>query len=132
MSEVAAPVPRKLVAGLTALTIAMLSVLIWLFGPSPTEPKAPVNVAALPSTDGTLVVVELPRLVLRTFRPLDGRRDVEFSVREADEANFDVAHLRSHSSIGLPTRIYYVQEKDTLYAVYKEDAPANSRRESRP
>ena len=70
--------PRKLVAGLTALTIGMLSILGWLFGPGASEPKAPVKVAALPSTDGTLVVVDLPRLVLKTFRPLEGKREVEF------------------------------------------------------
>ena len=45
------------------------------------------------------------------------------------EGNFDIAHLRSHSSIGLPTRIFYLEENGKRYAVYKVDAPANSRRE---
>lgn len=124
--------PRKLVAGITFLTIGMLSTLVWLFGPSPNDPKAPVNIAALPSVDGTLVVVDLPRLVLKTFRPLDGKREVEFTVRETERTNFDVAHLRSHSSIGLPTRVYYEREGNRYYAVYKEDAPANSSREAQP
>ena len=121
---------RPLVAGLTALAIGSVSLIVWLFGPSPEEPKAPVNVASLPAVDGTLVVVDLPRLVLKSFRPLDGKTELEFTVREQDRENFDVAHLRSHSSIGLPTRIYYLQENGKLYAVFKEDAPANSRREA--
>lgn len=122
-------ISRGLVAVITATTIAMLSVLGWLFGPAASEPPAPVNVDALPSVDGTVVVVDLPRLVLKAFRPLDGRREIEFTVPEAQRSNFDVAHLRSHSSIGLPTRIYYVREGDRYLAVYKEDAPANSSRE---
>ena len=123
---------RKLVAGLTALAIGSISLIVWLFGPTPAEPKAPVNVASLPAIDGTLVEVELPRLVMKSFRPIDGKTELEFIVREQDRENFDVAHLRSHSSIGLPTRIYYLQEEGKLYAVFKEDAPANSRRESQP
>lgn len=126
------PGSRKLVAGLTALAIGLVSILAWLFGPSAAAPKAPVDVASLPSTDGTLVVVDLPRLVLKTFRPVDGKREVEFTVREADKANFDVAHLRSHSSIGLPTRVYFERDGDRYFAVYKEDAPANSSREAQP
>lgn len=123
---------RMLVAGLTALAIGLVSILAWLFGPGAAAPKAPVDVASLPSADGTLVVVDLPRLVLKTFRPVDGKREVEFTVREADRANFDVAHLRSHSSIGLPTRVYFEREGGRYFAVFKEDAPANSSREAQP
>lgn len=123
---------RTLVAGLTALAIISISLVVWLFGPTPAEPKAPVNISSLPAVDGTLVVVDLPRLVLKTFRPIEGKTEIEFTVREEDRENFDVAHLRSHSSIGLPTRIYYVRENGRFFAVYKEDAPANSRRESAP
>lgn len=124
--------PRKLVAGIVALTIGMLSILGWLFGPAASEPKAPVDVDALPSVDGTLVVVDLPRLVLKPFRPINGKREIEFTVREAEKANFDIAHLRSHSSIGLPTRLYYEREGNRYFAVYKDDAPANSSREAQP
>ncbi len=58
--------------------------------------------------------------------PVDGQREVEFRVRDADLKYFDVIHLRAHSSIGLPTRVYYERDADGLWAVYKEDAPANN------
>jgi hypothetical protein len=107
-----------------------LTVVVWLFAPGSAEPSKPQGVEALASIDGTLVVVEEERLVLRTFEALDGRREVEFVVRSADRRNFDLAHLRSHSSIALPARIYYEREAGRYFAVYKEDAPANSRRDA--
>ena len=41
-------------------------------------------------------------------------------------ANFDIAHLQSHSSVALPTRLYLERSGGRYFAVYKEDAPANS------
>jgi hypothetical protein len=112
----------------TALLVAFLGVVVWLFGATPLEIERPANVASLPSVDGTLLVVEPDRLVLDAFTPVDGETEIEFAIREKDAAHFDLAHLRSHSSIALPTRLFYEREGDTYYAVYKEDAPANSSR----
>ena len=43
-----------------------------------------------------------------------------------DDRYFDLAHIQSHSSIALPTRIYFERDGDRYYARFKEDAPANS------
>jgi hypothetical protein len=53
--------------------------------------------------------------------------EVEFVIADDDRANFDIAHMQSHSSVALPTRIYYEAEGDVRYARFKEDAPVNSR-----
>ena len=105
--------------------VVLLAGLFWLFRPGGEDAKAPVDVFKLPTVDGTLVVVEPPRLVLRPFKPVDGQSEIEFTIRDQDKGNFDIAHLRSHSSIGLPTRIFYFEEDGKRYAVYKVDAPAN-------
>ena len=99
-------------------------------GPAARSANAPVDVFDLPTMDGTLVVVEPPKLVLSAFKPVDGQEEIEFTIRDQDKRNFDVAHLRSHSSIGLPTRIFYLEEGGKRYAVYKTDAPANSSRDA--
>jgi hypothetical protein len=108
--------------------IALLAGLGWLFSAEGTAPAAPENLADLPRVDGTLNVVEADRLVMTLFEPLDGQSEVEFIVPEKYAGNFDLAHMRSHSSVGIPTRIYYLDQKqDGAYvAVYKADAPANS------
>jgi hypothetical protein len=121
--------PRWLIWTIVGVAVIVLAGLFWLFRPGGEEANAPVDVFDLPTMDGTLVVVEPPRLVMRPFEPLDGKEEIEFTIREQDKKNFDVAHLRSHSSVGLPTRIFYLEEGGKLYAVYKTDAPANSRRE---
>lgn len=120
--------PRWLIATIVIATVVLLGGLFWLFRPEGGEPNAPVDVFDLPTMDGTLVVVEPPKLVMKLFRPVNGQEEVEFTIREQDKKNFDVAHLRSHSSIGLPTRIFYLEEGGQRYAVYKTDAPANSSR----
>ena len=97
---------------------ALVSIaLVWLFSPGEHEVKA---------LDGTLVVVEDRALTMEPFKPVDGRATVHFTIREQDVKYFDVAHLKSHSSIALPTRIYYVKSGEQYFARYKEDAPANS------
>ena len=123
------PRPRWLVPVAGVVMVLLLAGLFWLFRPGGEDAKAPVDVFKLPKIDGTLVVVEPPRLVMRPFQPVDGKDEIEFTIREQDKKNFDVAHLRSHSSIGLPTRIYYLEEGGKRFAVYKTDAPANSQRE---
>lgn len=124
--------PRRpwpgLVTGLGAFALILLVGLgVWAFAPSDAaEIRPPDNIDELPYVDGVMVEVDLPRLVLDAYEPVDGATEVEFRVREGDERYFDVVHLRAHSSIGLPTRVFYEQEGDTYWAVYKEDAPANN------
>ncbi|MCW2960131.1 MAG: hypothetical protein JWM90_518 [Thermoleophilia bacterium] len=121
---------RRLISLGAGTLVVFLSVVVWLFGSTPPEIERPANVASLPSVDGTLLVVESDRLVLDAFTPVDGQQEVEFTIRERDASHFDLAHLRSHSSIALPTRLFYERDGDELFAVYKEDAPANSARET--
>ena len=106
-------------------TVVLMSVLYLFTGPG-AAPDPPPDVGSLRHVDGTLVDVERRRLVMRPFRPLDGRREVAFTIRPRDDRYFDLAHIQSHSSIALPTRIYYERAGGRYYARFKEDAPANS------
>lgn len=114
-----------LVAVAMAIVVGALGWLFWSEGSQP--PPPPVALETLPRVDGVLTVVERDRLVLKPFQPLDGRSEVEFSVPEQYRQYFDLAHLRSHASVGIPTRIYYLEREGALVAVYKSDAPVNSR-----
>ena len=117
--------PPRLKLLLAALVVCLAAVgLILLFGGDGGEPTKPASAQDLPFIDGTLLVAEETRLVLR---PADGA-EVTFTIRPEDVENFDIAHLQSHSSVGIPTRIYYEEDGGTRYAVYKEDAPVNSQR----
>ncbi len=118
---------RTKVVGLIGAIFGLLALvgLVWLFGPGD-DSGSDVDTAQLVYADGTLVSVEDRRLVFQPFDPIDGQTEVEFTIREADAQNFDIAHLESHSAVALPTRLYYEKDGDTYYAVYKEDAPANS------
>jgi hypothetical protein len=127
----ATPRGRALLATGGALLTLFLGITLWLFGSTPPEIERPAGIESLPSIDGTLLVVESDRLVLDAFTQLDGDDELEFTIRPEDASHFDLAHLRSHSSIALPTRLYYERDGDTLYAVYKEDAPANSKDDTR-
>ena len=118
--------PPRLKLLIAALAVCLAAVgLILLFGGGSSEPSKPASAEDLPYVDGTLVVAEETRLVLR---PTDGSAEVNFTIRPEDVGNFDIAHLQSHSSVGIPTRIFYEEEGGTKYAVYKEDAPVNSQR----
>jgi hypothetical protein len=108
------------------ITLVVLAALFFLFRGESAPPAAPVNVEELPRVDGTLTAVEDDRVVMKPFEPLDGKAEIEFEVREAYKRNFDLAHLRSHSAVGIPTRIYYRRDGDVYVAVYKTDAPANT------
>ncbi len=127
----ATPGGRALLATGGALLTVFLGVALWLFGSTPPEIERPAGIESLPSIDGTLLIVDSDRLVLDAFTTLDGEDELEFVIRPEDAGHFDLAHLRSHSSIALPTRLYYERDGDTLYAVYKEDAPANSKDDTR-
>ncbi len=117
---------RPIFAGGGLLVVALVIGLAWLFGPGGSAPAEPQDLAETAYVDGTLTVVEGDRLVMQPFEPLDGQSEIEFTIREADAANFDTAHLQSHSSVALPTRIYYERSGEQLFARYKEDAPVNS------
>jgi hypothetical protein len=115
--------PRvKLILAAIGVCLAAVGI-IMLFGGGSSEPSKPTSAEGQPYIDGTLVVVEETRLVLK---PADGGPDITFAIRPQDVRNFDIAHLQSHSSVGIPTRIYYEEDGDTKYALYKEDAPVNS------
>jgi hypothetical protein len=100
--------------------------LVWLFGAGKGEGHDPGAAAALPFVDGTLSTVEQNRLVIKAFKPLAGRREVEFTIRPQDEEYFDIAHLQSHSAVALPVRIYYRRSGERYLARYADDAPVNS------
>ena len=118
--------PPRLKLIVAALAVCLVAVgLIMLFGGGSSEPSKPASAEGQAFVDGTLVVVEETRLVLK---PADGSADIEFTIRPQDVGNFDIAHLQSHSSVGIPTRIYYEEQRGTKYALYKEDAPVNSQR----
>lgn len=117
---------RRRLALIAVPAVALLAALVWLFGSEGAAPEPPAQLSDLPVLDGTLNVVESGRLVMTPFEPLDGQTSVEFSVPEQYQGNFDLAHLRSHSSVGIPTRIYYLERDGDLLAVYKDDAPVNS------
>ena len=118
--------PPRLKLILAAIAVCLAAVgLILLFGGGSSEPRKPASAEGRPYIDGTLVVAEETRLVLR---PGDGGPEVEFTIRPEDVGNFDIAHLQSHSSVGIPTLIFYEEEGGTKYALYKEDAPVNSQR----
>ncbi len=112
---------RYLAAALVTLLVA--AGLIMLFGGGSDEPAKPAAAEGLAYMDGTLTVVEQDRLVMR---PATGAGEVTFVIRPEDAGNFDIAHLQSHSSVAIPTRIFYRDVGGIFYAVYKEDAPVNS------
>jgi hypothetical protein len=103
------------------------SLLVYLFvGPAP-SPDPPADLDVLRHVDGTLTVVEERRLVMRPSAPLaGGPGEVEFVIRPRDARFFDIAHMQSHSSVALPTRIYFERTGGQYVARFKEDAPANS------
>jgi len=109
------------------VSAAALVGLWWLFGDPATAPTRPPDLQSA-RVDGTLSVVEAHRLVLKPLRPVGGRPTLSFVIRSRDSRHFDLAHLRSHSALGVPTRIYYRKAGARLLAVFKEDAPANSAR----
>lgn len=100
---------------------------VWLFAASDLgELEPPPNLGQYAYVDGVVSRVEMPVLVLEAYESVRGERRLTLRVRDASLRYFDVVHLRAHSSIGLPTRIYYEDDGEQLWAVYKEDAPANS------
>ena len=125
-----APRRRWSARSTSVVTFALTTLLgagIWLFSPSDmTEIQPPPNLESYEYIDGVLSEVELPTLVMHAYDPVDGESNLTFRVPEANLRYFDVVHLRAHSSIGLPTRLYYEPNGDELIAVYKIDAPANS------
>jgi hypothetical protein len=115
--------PRMVYLGIALTILVFMVALVLLFAGGSSEPAKPASAEKLPFMEGTLVVVEQERLVLR---PAKGGAEVTFAIRPQDVDNFDIAHLQSHSSVGIPTRLFYEKDGNALYAVYKEDAPVNA------
>ena len=112
---------------LTVFLTTLLGVGAWLFAPSDlSEVKPPENLESYQYVDGVMAEVDLPRLVMNAYDEVNGQTVLTFTVPEASLRYFDVVHLRAHSSIGLPTRIYFEEIDGELIAIYKIDAPANS------
>lgn len=95
----------------------------WLFSGAATRQRMPIG--DLPWVDGTLTIVEPTHLQMATFEPLDGKTIVDFTILPRDQGGFDLAHIRTHSSLPIPTRIFYERDGDTYLAVLKSDAPLN-------
>lgn len=119
------PPRMKLILAAVA-TMVLAAGLFALFGGSSGEPDRPASAEGLPFVDGTLKVVEQNALEMTAFQPVDGETELTFVIAPEDQPNFDIAHLQSHSSVAIPTRIFYREENGTRYAVYKQDAPVNS------
>jgi hypothetical protein len=116
--------PRILAASALGLGL-VIGVIVLFSGSSEQVAKKPPaeTVAKMEQVDGTLTVVEQDRLVLE---PFDGGEEMTFVITDADRGNFDIAHMQSHSSVALPTRLFYERDGERLLARYKEDAPVNS------
>jgi hypothetical protein len=120
-------VGRGVTLFVTVLVTIMVGAGAWLFAPSSTGvAQPPPNLEQYDYVDGVLVEVDLPQLVMDSYDPVDGESRITFRVPDASLQYFDVVHLRAHSSIGLPTRIYYDNLDGELIAVFKTDAPLNS------
>lgn len=121
------PVGTLATASLTVFLTSILGIGVWLFSPSDlSEVQPPPNLESYQYVDGVLSEVNLPILVMNAYDEVDGESVLTFRVPETSLQYFDVVHLRAHSSIGLPTRLYYEEIDNELVAVYKIDAPANS------
>jgi hypothetical protein len=121
------PVGRGMAFVVTVLVTIMVGAGAWLFAPSSTGiAQPPPNLEQYDYLDGVLVEVDLPQLIMNSYEPVDGQSRITFRVPDASLQYFDVVHLRAHSSIGLPTRIYYDDLDGELIAVFKTDAPLNS------
>lgn len=125
--------PRKTFGpAVTFATTFVLGILLgaglWLFAPSDLdEVQPPPDIDSYAFVDGVLSEVELPTLTMNAYESVNGSTELTFVVPDENLQYFDVVHLRAHSSIGLPTRIFYKEQDGELIAVYKIDAPANSR-----
>jgi hypothetical protein len=107
----------RMAAFLVVLLVAVGAILLATGGGSDSkEPAA----AGGTQVDGIVVDVSVERLVLR---PSDGRADMEFAIRPIDRPSFDVFHLRQHAADGLLTRVTFLRDGQTLYALSAEDAP---------
>lgn len=115
---------RRVVAYHLAAILAVC--LVWLYGPSYALPQAPADLARLPKVDGTLTAVDERRLVLKPLEAGAQDRRLVLWIRYQDERNFQLAHLRAHAALGIPTRLFFRRVGGRDYAVWKEDAPVNA------
>ena len=116
------PWARFELLGLVALIAVSGLAAVLLLGSGRAEVKPP-DLTTLPYADGVLTQVEDDRLVLRAFRPVDGRREVVLRVRARDSAFVDVEHLRVHARQGLATRLWFERSGGEYFAREDADAP---------
>ena len=117
------PWARFELLGLVALIALSGLAGMLLLGSGRADVKPP-DITALPYAEGMLTQVEDDRLVLRTFKPVDGRRELVFRIREVDSRFVDAAHLRDHARDGLATRLWFERSAGAYYAREDADAPA--------
>ena len=115
-----------LAASLGLLSLLPIAGLVWLFGPADHADSGEVDTRNAELVDGTLTLVNEQRLVMKPFEPLEGESEVEFTIPEEELEDFDIAHLQSHSAVGLPTRVFYEEDGGGYVALLVEDAPVNS------
>lgn len=70
-------------------------------------------------TLGVITTVTQDRLVLD---PADGGPAQTFAIRDVDARRLDLFHLRQHSAQRLPTRVLWLDDRGTRYAVDAIDA----------
>jgi hypothetical protein len=117
-----APWARFELLGLVALVaVSAVAALLLLGGGR--GPVRPPDVTSLPYADGVLTAVADDRLVLRTFRPVDGRRELTLVIRDEDARFVDVAHLREHARRRLATRLWFERSRGEYVAREDADAP---------
>jgi hypothetical protein len=100
---------------LVLVLLAVTGIVALASGGGDDDDKAP----AAAEVTGVITSVTTDRLALR---PLEGGREMTFSIRPTDVRRLDIFHLQTHSSQGLPTRVSYERDGGTLYVTQAVDA----------
>ena len=108
----------RLTGVLVALLVVTGAVLLAVGGGSSSSGDARPGAAKV--VDG-LVLEAAPEQI--RLRPDGGTGEMTFQIRATERPKFDIYHLQQHAADGLLTRVSYVAEGGTLYALWAEDAP---------
>src|SRR4051794_30690429 len=68
---------------------------------------------------GVITTVTQDRLVVK---PLDGSAEQTFAIRGIDVRRLDLFHLQQHSAASLPTKVVWLRDGGTRYAISAADA----------
>ena len=104
---------------LLALLVVTGAILLATGGGSSSSPSD-VRPSDAKVVDGLVLEAAPERLRLR---PDGGSGEMTFQIRATERPNFDVYHLQQHAADGLLTRVSYVEDGGTLYALRADDAP---------